>query len=154
MKISLTKAIIWVIAGSILATTGCATSGKLPCHTTDWYELGRRDGASGNPESAIQKLKPACRTEEEKADAIALYESGRSLGLAEYCTESNGFEMGRIGQKYQQVCPTILEEAFLAGYKRGRKAAALHSIDERLKKPGLPFARKGLLEGQKLKLTE
>jgi hypothetical protein len=133
---------------------GCATSEKLPCATTDWYELGRRNGTQGGSEEEVKALKPACGTEDEKADALALYENGRSLGLAEYCTEENGFEMGRTGQKYAKVCPIILEEAFLAGYKRGQSVSKLQSVDDKLKKPHLGFIRKGILEGQRLQLLQ
>lgn len=108
----------------------------------------------GAPEQESKSLNISCRSEEEKQDALALYESGRSLGLAEYCTEANGYEMGRTGQRYLHVCPAILEESFLAGYRRGERAARLQSINERLRRPGLSFARKGLLEGQKLQLIQ
>jgi hypothetical protein len=142
------------IALACLFVGGCSTPSLLPCATTDWYELGRRHGATGSPESEGKVLKMSCNSEEEKQDALALYENGRSLGIAEYCTEENGFEMGRTGQKYLGVCPMVLEETFRVGYKRGERASKLQSINEKLKKQDLGFARKGLLEGQKLQLQD
>jgi hypothetical protein len=152
VKRHLVCALMLLINGTFLLS--CASNETLPCATTDWYELGRRHGTRGALENEVQNLKFACANEDEKGDAMALYESGRSLGLAEYCTEENGFEMGRTGQKYLSVCPVILEEAFMVGYKRGSRASDIQSINEKLKKPGLSFARKGLLEGQKLQMLQ
>jgi hypothetical protein len=154
VRAAVTRAFVLAMTTTYFALAACSTTEKLPCDTTDWYELGRRHGSRGAPDDESKKLNPSCKNEDEKADALALYENGRSLGLAEYCTESNGFEMGRTGQTYSKVCPAVLEEAFLVGYNRGSRAASLQSINERLKKPGLPFARKGLLEAKKIQLTQ
>lgn len=154
IKFGAKSALILIAGGMLLGLGACSTSEKLPCATTDWYELGRRHGARGASENESQNLQMACSTEDEKKDALALYESGRSLGLSEYCTEDNGFEMGRLGHRYLKVCPSILEESFLAGYRRGERKIQLQGINEKLSKPGLPIAKRGLLEGQKLQIQQ
>ena len=40
--------------------------------------------------------------------------------LLQYCTERNGFALGRTGTSYNGVCPPHLEESFRAAYSLGQ----------------------------------
>jgi hypothetical protein len=44
-----------------------------------------------------------------------------------YCTASNGFNQGRTGRKYTEVCPAGLREQFVRGYNPGHELNQLHS---------------------------
>lgn len=121
---------------------GCATLSKNECLEADWFEIGRKDGMTGEPRALFQKHVDACLKHgisPKKYD----YFAGRDMGLNTYCTEDNGFEQGRHGKKYQYVCPPDLEPAFLIGFHQGRelydyesKVASLerqlNSIEERI----------------------
>lgn len=61
-----------------------------------------------------------CREIGAPADAAA-YEEGRAEGLAAYCTVEGGYEAGRAGRRYRDVCPAELEVGFLQGFEQGRK---------------------------------
>ena len=63
---------------------------------------------------------------------------GREEGLNIYCTEEGGFEQGRLGRKYEFVCPGEFEQEFLDGYYRGREIylyeSKVTSLENRLKR--------------------
>jgi hypothetical protein len=156
--------VVTTLAG--FAFTGCASSSKLPCATTDWYELGRQQGASGNEKSAPRQLTSSCKLEEEELDAQALFESGHSLGLAEFCSEKNGYQLAKMNHEYKKgTCPQLLEEAFLRGYNNGLESIQLsrdrknikskiQRIEGRLQKSNLHFSLRGLLSAEKTVLLE
>ena len=150
---------------AILILAGCASSPAkvLPCASTDWYELGRQNGSRGIASAQEDQIGKSCKSTEQKLDARAAYDSGVSLGLSEYCTESNGFQMGKANIKYNGSCPQVLEEAFLRGFQKGVKAVQLtnekqnlrskiESLELNLQKAhSLPL--RGLLRAQKITLV-
>ncbi len=99
---------------------GCASLSKNECLQADWFEIGRKDGVIGRPRALFQKHCDACSKHGVTPDKY-LYYMGRREGLKVYCTEDSGFEQGRLGRKYEFVCPGELEQEFLAGYHRGRE---------------------------------
>src|SRR5689334_12498816 len=103
---------------STLLLTGCATSHiSTPCQEPDWYEIGRRDGASGEQ---LDYSKPKRKCSETDYSSIKdVYRAGRAAGLAQYCSEENAFVIGRAGLSYSYVCPSTLEETFLGAFKKG-----------------------------------
>ena len=107
------------LAGSLAA---CAHSSIEDCQTTDWFSLGHRDGRVGAPLSVFESYLAACREAEAPPDREA-YAAGRLDGLQIYCTDGNGFEVGRNGRVYHHVCPPETERAFLAGRARGMRLA-------------------------------
>lgn len=117
-----------------LLAAGCASPAKtLPCASTDWYEIGRQQGSRGVASVKEDPIGKSCKAQEQKLDARSLYESGLSLGLSEYCTEANGFQLGKASAKYNGSCPQVLEESFLRGYKKGQRAVQITNEKQRLR---------------------
>jgi hypothetical protein len=114
------KKIIGIISavGTILILAGCATVSKEDCLLTDWFEIGRLDGIHGKPRTEFQNRARPCLEHGVHADRQAYYR-GHDDGLKYYCTEQQGFELGRKGHAYQSVCPLALEKDFRAGYQNG-----------------------------------
>lgn len=75
------------------------------CASTDWYAAGAKDGESGAP--------AASRDER--------YVAGRREGLMIYCTEQRGFDAGRAGRPYGDVCPDEVAADYRDGYRRGHE---------------------------------
>ena len=105
----------------LLMIAGCASVSKEDCLLTDWYEIGRQDGRQGKPRTAFQGRAKACLEHGISADRQAYYE-GHDQGMAYYCTEQKGFELGQKGLAYNSVCPLKLEPDFRAGYNRGMRS--------------------------------
>jgi hypothetical protein len=117
-------------AGLIL---GCATMSKNDCLEADWHRVGYTDGRMGAPRARLQLHTEACTGHGVQPDRTAYYR-GREEGLAVYCTEANGFEQGRLGRQYRNVCPPEVEPVFVAAYRRGLEVRQ-HDLDvERLEK--------------------
>jgi hypothetical protein len=107
----------------------CASTPK-HCQEADWYELGRRDGATGKPIDYAQHRRMCLKSDLTLNED--LYHNGRHAGLLEYCTSDNAFEMGKSGQTYQFVCPANLEDAFLARYRQGQSVFRLQTANASL----------------------
>jgi hypothetical protein len=104
----------------LASLVGCASMNKSECLNADWHMIGMEDGSQGQPVSYIGKHRKACADYNIKPD-LATYEAGHAAGMVQFCTESNGFRLGRNGGFYDEVCPLELEENFLTGYDAGRK---------------------------------
>ncbi|HUF57326.1 MAG TPA: DUF2799 domain-containing protein [Thermohalobaculum sp.] len=106
-----------------LLLAGCsglsASERSAACGTTDWYSYGVTDGRLGVPESERQDLFADCSEQGLPID-LAAYQSGRAVGLEEYCDADTGYEVGRDGRRYRDVCTGQAELAFLQGYEQGR----------------------------------
>jgi len=109
-----------------LLASGCATMDKPECRQADWQMIGIEDGAKGHPVSYIGNHRKACAEYGVQPD-LARYQLGHQAGLAQFCTASNGFNQGRAGRKYNEVCPAELREQFVRGYNTGRELNQLHS---------------------------
>ncbi|HUF87793.1 MAG TPA: DUF2799 domain-containing protein [Thermohalobaculum sp.] len=90
------------------------------CQTVDWHDYGRNDGLLGIPEAERTELIAVCR-ELGHAPDVAAYRDGRATGLAKYCTVERGYEAGRAGRRYRDVCPPDLAIGFLQGHAEGRR---------------------------------
>jgi hypothetical protein len=75
------------------------------CASPDRYAAGLQDGTRG---------APAASGDEQ-------YQAGRREGLMLYCTEQRGFDEGRAGQPYGNLCPDELAADYRDGYRRGRE---------------------------------
>ena len=116
------------VVATVLAAWGlsaCATLSEGECRTANWYEIGRADGASGQPRARLFDHADACAQYGIQPNADVYYE-GRDDGLARYCTPENGFREGRQGNSYQGVCPPGAEAAFLRAFNDG---AAIHEVE-------------------------
>jgi hypothetical protein len=107
---------------------GCATLSESECRNSDWYDIGFRDGRTGEPQDRISRHAGAC-AEHGVAPDRARYLDGHEAGLEHYCTQHNGLATGQSGAAYQGVCPAGEEEAFLSGYSVGQ---ALYRVRSRL----------------------
>jgi hypothetical protein len=110
----------------VLIVSGCATMDKPECRQADWQMIGIEDGARGHPVSYIGNHRKACAEYGVQPD-LAQYQLGHQAGLAQFCTASNGFNQGRTGRKYNEVCPAGLREQFVRGYNTGRELNLLNS---------------------------
>jgi len=93
------------------------------CQAKDWAALGLADGEVGLPEAHRRGLIADCAALGAPGDLTA-YRAGHEAGLARYCTEANGYKVGRSGAPYFQTCPAESAGPFLAGLKAGRTALA------------------------------
>lgn len=145
---------------------GCSSSTKKAqtCQELDWYEIGRQDGTKGLDLTQHKKVRVVC-IDSDQSLAEALYYNGFDSGAAQYCSPENGFELGRRGQKINDICPPMLKEAFNKKYNQGMRAATLTKqsleIDKQLKSIQLSMddhsvdnAKKELLAAEKIQLTE
>lgn len=117
----------WLVLAA-LALPGCATLSEAECKTADWFRIGERDGRDGYPRARLHKHREACIEYGIRPDAETYY-AGRQIGLARYCTPSNGFREGREGRPYRDVCPAKHEPGFLAEYRKGE---AIHEVEEEI----------------------
>lgn len=128
------RSYIFALLG-ILSLTGACNSTPLAerfsCANSDWYEIGRRDGASGASPDRIEIYKGKCgqRLENESED---MYINGRNAGLVEYCTGKNGFELGRMNVAYNHVCPHSMEKDFLVAFERGVRARNIEMENKKI----------------------
>jgi hypothetical protein len=97
-----------------------------PCQAIDWWEVGRTDGASGAAPTKIIEYEKRCEPYHVKVEDD-LYQNGYDEGLVDFCTPTQGIEVGRTGQPYLKVCPANLEAAFLKGMDRGVRIRKLEA---------------------------
>jgi hypothetical protein len=133
-----------LLIGAAGLTAACAQSALRDCHTADWFYVGQRDGIVGAPSDIFANYHAVCREAGIEPDRRA-YENGHQVGLQIYCTDENGFRVGRNNMAYHRVCPLELEKAFLAGRARGLRMSGcpakiyvfeehLATIEQRLKR--------------------
>jgi gas vesicle protein len=117
-----------LVLGILLAllASSCATMDKSECRQADWQMIGIEDGARGHPVSYIGNHRTACAEHGVQPD-LAQYQLGHQTGLTQFCTARNGFNQGRAGRKYNEVCPAGLREQFVRGYNTGHELNQLHS---------------------------
>jgi len=114
---------IRLLAATLVATffvSGCATMSAEDCSAADWRALGQADGQRGELLSKAERRGNDCAKHGVVIDRSA-YESGRKDGLAVYCVESTGYELGESGRAYNGVCADHDEAVFLAAFDRGRE---------------------------------
>lgn len=109
-----------------LALGGCASMNKNECLAVDWRTVGYEDGAAGRSAERIADHRRACARYGVAPDLRA-YQSGRDLGLREYCRPLNGYRLGERGGGYGGVCPADLDPDFVAAYDSGRELYNLRS---------------------------
>ena len=113
-----------VVLVANLFLSGCSTLSKADCIVMDWFELGRTDGMNGKPRSTFQERAKPCLKHGVIPDRAAYYR-GNDQGLAIYCSEEQGFDLGSEGLPYNPVCPD--DSGFRIGYDKGIK---LYCTDE------------------------
>ncbi len=131
---SLLFVIVALASTSTLWSLGCASfspQAERACASTDWYEIGRQDGAKGHGEEYLDVRLKECAP--EKRDLVTrLYFTGRNAGLVDYCSPTNGFNLGRSGQPYARVCPSPMERDFLREYRKGQRVFELEQANRQI----------------------
>lgn len=117
-----------VFVAAAIVTASCATISKEQCLQGDWRSVGYGDGVDGRAMSRLDEHGKACAKVGVAPDPV-LYSLGRTEGLTRYCTEMNGFRVGREGEYYANVCPAPVEAEFLGGYADGER---VHAATQRL----------------------
>lgn len=121
--------VLFVVCISTL--TACQSSPRrAACESTDWYELGRRAGTTGQ-ESKLEHERKRCDGSFD-ITSEAVYTNGYNNGLSEYCTADNGYSLGKAGSAANKVCPRPIDEAFLSAYAAGKKVRELEIVNETL----------------------
>lgn len=123
------RSILFVAAALVLA--GCETMSKEDCASADWTSLGERDGLYGEDRAKFEERRAQCAKYGMESSAED-YERGRNRGIRSYCTPEAGFDAGRNGRPYRNVCPDEAEAAFLSEYRVGRQLYDLTSEVKRL----------------------
>lgn len=111
---------ILFLAATMILLTGCAVMGEQDCLHANWQAVGHQDGSVGQDRDRLQQRRQACEKHGITVDRNAYYQ-GYELGLNSFCTAASGYERGREGYRYNDVCPPLLEGDFLTGYQRGRE---------------------------------
>ena len=115
--------------------SACAQATVRDCHEADWFSLGLRDGLAGAPSDVFEVYRNSCGDADVTPDREA-YANGRIEGLLVFCTDANGFRIGRANKIYHYVCPPELEKTFLAGRARGLRlsgcAAKIYVFEEHI----------------------
>jgi hypothetical protein len=100
------------------------------CQSTDWFEKGRQDGASGNlPQTSTHQNR--CN-EYFNEDSQALYLNGFNGGLTEYCSPENAFQIGQMGGSAENQCPLLMKDAFKVGFEKGVESRKLKAKNQEL----------------------
>ena len=105
--------------------SGCASLTEDECAIGDWAAVGANDASQGQKTSRFFVHQKACKRYNILPDQ-AQYIEGYRRGLLKYCTPTNGFNVGRNGYTYQNICPSDAEAQFMRGYERGKN---LHDIE-------------------------
>ncbi len=106
--------LILTVFSSAILLSSCATLSKEECVVGNWQAIGYNDGVAGYPSSRLAAHSKACAKAGIAADFQA-WERGRQLGLKQYCTVNNAYNIGRRGVELNSVCPvnsmTTLQQA-------------------------------------------
>jgi hypothetical protein len=132
MKNRMTQITLPFLCLGIVTLVACQSSPKtvVSCESADWYELGRRTGTTGQPSQLDQERKRCTGQFDHTQEAV--YINGYNNGLTEYCTNENGYALGKSGATLNKVCPRPIDEAFVAGYMRGTKVRELQQVNENI----------------------
>ncbi|KAA0891003.1 DUF2799 domain-containing protein [Pusillimonas sp. ANT_WB101] len=109
-----------LIFAILFSMAGCASMSEKDCLTANWQDQGYRDGRDGLPLSRIEDHREACGKVGIVPDARQ-YQTGRAIGIREYCTPDRALEEGRQGRPYRNACPANLERQFLQFHQAGKR---------------------------------
>lgn len=134
--------------------TGCETMSKGECLSADWFQVGYQAGREGGERSHIEDIVKSCAKTNVIPDREA-YFSGRSEGLREYCTPQHGFELGKNGTRFNNVCPPETVNRFEYFYQQGyqifdarqqvkRLESKRHNLERQLEKASTDKGKKDI----------
>jgi len=114
------------VFGSIYLLAGCATLSKQECLVGDWQAIGYNDGVAGYHSDRLASHTKACAKASVAPDYQA-WERGRKLGLQQYCTINNAYNIGRRGRHLNNVCPITMANTLQVANQKGLDYYALDS---------------------------
>ena len=115
-----------VVLGSIYLLSACATLSKQECRVGDWQVIGYNDGIAGYAADRLASHTKAC-AKVSITPNYQLWERGRELGLKQYCTVTNAYNVGRRGRELNNVCPITIVNTLQSANKKGIDYYALDS---------------------------
>lgn len=115
-----------VVLGSIYLLSACATLSKQECRVGDWQVIGYNDGIAGYAADRLASHTKAC-AKVNITPNYQLWERGRELGLKQYCTVTNAYNVGRRGRELNNVCPITIVNTLQSANKKGLDYYALDS---------------------------
>lgn len=126
----------------VLLLSSCATLSQQECLVGNWQTIGYNDGAAGYDSSRLAAHTKACAKANVAPDYQA-WERGRTIGLKQYCTASNAYNIGRSGRALNNVCPAAMTSLLQTRNQQGQEYYALNKqLDEdkrRLEKYRIEF---------------
>lgn len=128
------KPLVAVATSTLLALSGviaCAPLSKDQCQAANWQQIGYQNGLKGRDAARFEEERRACAEHGLGADATG-WKLGYAQGLGLYCRPEHGYDIGRRGGSYGDVCPPDLDAHFRPAYEDGRQIAAIVSaLDQR-----------------------
>lgn len=114
-----------LLLASLVALCGaCATLDENQCRSGDWRQIGYQDGLRGHAGTRLSEHQKSCAEHGVVGDANA-WQIGYVQGQGQFCTARNGYEHGREGHRYGDVCPPEMDALFRPAYTDGRRVSAL-----------------------------
>lgn len=129
------KSVFLLIMAAVatLCISGCASISEDQCLAGNWAERGYKDGAKGTSRGRLVDYADTCAKYAVSPNNSAYLENYEA-GLVTYCTFERGFERGKNGSSYNQVCSGPLAQDFAPGYDEGRLVYKIHQEHKRLVK--------------------
>ncbi len=114
----------FVIAGLFLFSVQAFAISADKCQSTDWFSVGRDTGAKGKSTEKITKTHASCQ---KKGVDISLdqYQKGWQMGISQYCSHDNAFNLGFKKKRPSKNCPIDLKQDFDQFYAWGKEAYGL-----------------------------
>ena len=109
-----------IAALSLLTVSACSSLSKSQCQSRDWHGIGLSDGTAGAALSKLSQHRNACSEHGVQIDGN-MWRQGRVEGLKIYCRPLNGYQLGRNGKLYHNVCPDNMVAQFNRAYHYGEK---------------------------------
>ena len=104
---------------------GCASISENECLAGAWSDIGYQDGVNGRQKGKLADYAEDCARYAVAPDRQA-YLQAYDQGLMEYCTYSQGLELGEGGKSFNQACSGHLSNGFAQGYEEGRLRYAIY----------------------------
>lgn len=109
-----------ILLGLPLILSACTTLDESQCQTTNWRDLGQRNGQQGRASSYVAEDEEACARFGIPVDNQS-WRAGWEVGIREYCTPQNGLNAGMDGKSYAQSCPADVALGFVLTYAIGKR---------------------------------
>lgn len=108
---------------SIIGLSACETVEQQDwqtfCANDKWAEHGYFDATEGFSIKLAREYKERCGAQFSDKE-MSLYQRGYIQGIQKFCTQEKGYELGKKNEPNPETCPAELQDAFVAGYKRGK----------------------------------